>query len=827
MFVTTYSFFDPSCCWRLFRYRPGLFGQCVGTVKWRLCGVAAALTLLAACSAPPPALSDASIDPTETEISIPDGPPQPDESVEQNPQASSTPPPQTPNIETGKQLPEDLHQVLRDATQEVNRRRQAAVEMLARKDARTHQILIEHLAPGGDPVTQQLIVQAVLAMSQEPPQIFVEPLLALVARAQDPLLHDAAGALSRFKDREHIRRLIKLALDRSADVHPRRGAIIALGYYRDRHVTGKLVGLLQAEEPPTVVDAAYAALAGLTGIDHFDREQWKVWWAQHRCLSDPLWFQAIARSLADRNDRLVTRMGRIEDRLVEAQGQLYRATPQQGRAAMLITMLSDPLTPVRRLAISLCVQRLTDTEPIGPELRGALLDRFDDRDSTNRQRAALLLRDLADEAAAEAVAVRLMSGTEKDPEVLRVYLLMMAKLPRQEVLELAMRWLADPFLGGEAAGVLAAAVDAGLLGKQRGYDAAVRVRMLLDNSQKPKPKFIELLGRVGGNEDWQRIAQWVASDDDAIKQTAAQAWADSPQPLQGLVRYAGDPVIQPIVIAAARRRGERPETLMALVEHKPEQEQVVQAWRLAVVAVAGRVSPIGVVLEADRRLAQLEEPLEWRDQVLSAAIDQRVPNQTAKGSSHGGWEGSKPEPGLDETTQTAWIELLLTRAQVRLANGDVARALADYQLLEPMGDVMNTVQRNRLGLGLVRTLLAGSDVDAAIGWVGRWLVDPGDSAGDEVKAQIAQMFLDTVDRNVATEQMDVARRVLAWLRSFVGQSGSLEIQSRIHELEQRIDADTQGENATPGSSTVEKATGGSTQAQQSPTIPQTKPVPQK
>ena len=564
-------------------------------------------------------------------------------------------------------------------------------------------------------------------------------------------------------------------------------------------------------------------MTGLTGIDHFDQKQWKAWWVEHRHLSDRLWLGAVADGLAGRNDRLVTRFRLIEDRLVEVQRQLYRATPQEGRSAMLVSMLNDPLTPVRQLAIDLCIQRLTDTEPIGSELRTALLARLDDQSSTNRQRAALLLRDLADEVAAGAVAQRLISGTEKDPEVLRAYLLMMSKLPRQEVLGLALRWLADPFLGGEAAGVLATAVDAGLLGEQQGHEAAVRVRMLLDNSREPKPKFIELLGRVGSNKDWRRIAQWIASDDDAIKQTAAQAWADSPRPLKDLIQYAGDPVIQPIVIAAARRRGKDPETLKRLVEHKPQQEQVVQAWRLAVVAVAGRVSPVDVVLEIDRQLSQQEEPLEWRDQVLSAAIDQLVPNQRTNGSSS---DEPGPELVLDDAAKAVWIDLSFARAQVRLANGDAARALVDYQRLEPVTGIMSTEQRNQHGLGLVETMLVGNDVDAAIEWVDHWIAGQGDSTGDEVKTQIAEMFLATATRNAATEQMDVTRRLLAWLRSFVGQSGSLEIQSRIHELEQRIDPDPKDDKAASRPPAVEK-TVGSTRAEQSPTIPQTKPVPQK
>ena len=91
---------------------------------------------------------------------------------------------------------------------------------------------------------------------------------------------------------------------------------------------------------------------------------------------------------------------------------------------------------------------------------------------------------------------------------------------------------------------------------------------------------------------------------------------------------------------------------------------------------------------------------------------------------------------------------------------------------------MNTGQRNRHALGLVETMLVGNDVDAAIRWVDQWVAAQGDSASDDVKAQIAEIFLATAGRNAATEQMDVAHRLLAWLRSFVGQSVSLEIQSR-------------------------------------------------
>ena len=382
------------------------YNQSIDLGQWRWFLMVVALTVLVSCSTPPSELSEDSVSTAQTPTPVVSGSP-----IEENRQLS--PAPQFSKAKTTDQLADELHQVLRDTTQDINSRRQAAVKMLALGDVRANDTLIQELTLDTDQVTQQLVVQAILAMDQKPPSIFIKPLLGLVTRAQEPLLYDVAQVLSRFKGRRHVRRLIALALDRSTHVRRRRGAIIALGYYRDRDVAGKLVRLIQTHEPPTIIDAAYMALAGLTGIDHFDREQWKVWWDQHRHLSDQLWLEAIANSLADRNNRLVARHEGVEDRLVEAQRHLYRATPQGDRSAMLVTMLNDPLVSVRQLAIDLCVQRLTDTEPIGPELRAALLIRLDDRSSTNRQRAALLLRDLGDEAAAEVVAQRLMSGTEK------------------------------------------------------------------------------------------------------------------------------------------------------------------------------------------------------------------------------------------------------------------------------------------------------------------------------------------------------------------------------------------------------------------------------
>src|SRR5699024_1342539 len=106
-----------------------------------------------------------------------------------------------------------------------------------------------------------------------------------------------------------------------------------------------------------------------------------------------------------------------------------------------------------------------------------------------------------------------------------------------------------------------------------------------------------LLARVGDDQDWQRIADWLDSPDAALKRAAATAWAASGRSLQVLADRAVDPIIEPIVIAAALRTGDDPWTLRSLVQHRPEQPQAAEAWEEALVAMSERVAP-SVVYEA-------------------------------------------------------------------------------------------------------------------------------------------------------------------------------------------------------------------------------------
>lgn len=697
--------------------------------------------------------------------------------------------------------------VLKDSNLDTSRRRQAAQTMVESRDPRAVELLAIELGPQGDPATRRLIIQVLVATRNTPAQGFAQVLFRSLSQVDEQLLGDIAAVLGRYEDNKLVEGLVKLALDRSAKSTARSGAVLTLGYHRSREVAGVLVGLLATDHPSAVRQAAYDALSQLTGIEGYDKAQWEQWWAENRKLSNRRWQESLIKSLTRQNTRFSGQTRHIQERLTDVQRQFYRATPQADRPALLLTMLNDPLDVIRRLAIDLCVQRLIDRQPITSPLREALLARLDDRSPIVRERATLLLRDLADEAAADAVAGRLASAKESHPAVLRAYLLMMTRLPRAEAVDGALQRLADPHLGGESAGVLAACADAGLLNAQQTAQAAERVRRRLDADPSPQPNFVALLGRVGSDEDWDRIAKWIGSDDAAVKRTAAQAWADSRRPLQILLEYAGDPVIGQTVIAAARRRGFQPETLMALIEHKPsEQGQVIQAWQAAVVAVAGRLSP-SVVLEAHERLVGQGESLKLQDEFLSAAVDRWAPNNSFNGVGH---SGAGPDNGQNQqgtaTNDHAQnlpkiIDLVLLRAGVRLGMNDPGRALADYQRLDTVVGLMDVSQQDRYQLGVLGARLAGGEIEQAFEWA-RWCLDSRPATEDTAARaeKITELFLALARRGIETGQTPQAAAVLTGLRQLLGPSILEATRLQIDELERELGLNLRAASGSGGRS---------------------------
>ncbi len=643
----------------------------------------------------------------------------------------------------------------------------AASELLSYEQPEAETALCSAMSEQFSAVTWQAIFQAIITRSENPPERYSVYLIGMMDRVDDSLMPDLAAALGRFDDRRMVNRLLELSTDASQSIRARQCATLSLGYYRQKRVGKSLMTLNQPSEPVAVQEAAFKALAILSGLESYgsDRRLWTRWWSEVENLSGKDWYRHLLVNFSryQTNQRVHTHQ--VEDRLLESQRALYRTTAVEDRPAVLSYMLAEPLMPIRELAMDLALQRLLANEPFDEPLRAALRARLTDKSANIRQRATLLLRDLADQPAADLVALRLEFQEEQVPSVLRASLLMMSRLPRTEAVEPAYEMLADESLRGEAAGALAAAADAGFLSEKLAGKSARRVRRYLPVQGPPAPQVITLLGKIGNHEDWSRIADWVDNPDPAVKQSAAQAWADSNRSLKLLAERAGDPIVQPIVIVAATQRGSDPWTLRALARNRPEQQQTVEAWQRALIAMAGRV-PADTILPTVKLLVANNEPASFRDQILTAAIDHAMSTE-------------KPDDAL--------LGLLLERAETRMAMGNPGPALGDYQRLEGPIDQLSDKDRDRLDRGMIKAYLLLGQVDEAFDVARRLLgIVERDGILPPTDDPVIDLFVETARRHATNNRLDHASAILTKLRLLLGPRIKPEVAQRVALLEAQI-----------------------------------------
>jgi len=665
--------------------------------------------------------------------------------------------------------------ILRDSKIDAAKRRDAALSLLRRNRPESIETLKLALVSDTDPTLQRIVAQAIATMPESPPDSFVHPLLSVLTKADTPATADFARALGRYQSSDATGAVIAVVLNRSLEPSRRGAAIMALGYHRTQYVTGILVRLLVTTEPPTVRASAAGALSQLTGLDDFgdNHDLWTTWWRQHEGLSESDWLHALLNNFARRTEALMQRNNATAQKLIDVQRQLYLTTRPEERPALLVAMLSDKSEATRRLALDLSGKRLIDQQPIEGALLESLRAALDDPSPIVREKTARLLRNLRDPGGADAVAERL--STEPDSQVLHVYLLLLTDLPRAIAVDRAMQLLTDPTLGADAAGMLARSVEEKLLDPTQQTLLRDRLDHLISPDEPPKPKVIELLGRVARPDDWKRIEQWISSEDDAIKTAAAQVWAASDRPLDVLVSRADDPLIQPIVIVVATQRGKTADTLLALIRNRPEQEQVVQAWTRSLIAVAGRV-PSEAVLDANAQLIKQESPPELRAQLLSAALER--------------------EDESERPTGLPLAQLLIARAEARLATDQAPLALTDLRTIDTLEVTLpDTQQRAREKL-LIQASLTATDTQTAMAAAKRVfasLVDLDEPAQQIAADEIHKLFLAAAQRATDANQTDQARQILGALAQLTGPNMSEQSVKQVQALNERL-----GPAATPG-----------------------------
>jgi hypothetical protein len=671
-----------------------------------------------------------------------------------------------------------LLSVLVEPKLSMDQRREAALSLLRKGWDQAVAAMVNEFSKPSAPSTPQVIAQAIAAYQGVPPHAFVGPLLSSLQQDNEALLGDVAAALGRYQDEAQVTsQLVALSVDKALNIRIRRGAIVALGYHRNRDVVGVLISLLSAQQPMQVREASSASLSRLTGIYHFgqDLALWSQWWESHRDLDGKRWLSDLIDNFANHAATLTAENQRVTQRLVESQRQLYLVTPSGERTAMLEKMMASPELPMRLMALDLIVQRLVDQQPIGSTLRAALILALGDPSAQIRARSAQLIRDLNDASGADAIAQRL--DTENDPTVLRAYLLAMADLPREQALSRAMQLLGVVDLQNPAAGVLERAIADGLVTDQHKEALTRQLRQLTAGDDTLSPKMIELLGRVATEDDWQRIAGWMDSPNDSVKTAAAEAWASSDRPLGELAKRADSELFMPILLRAAVRRGKEGATLIQIARFKPKAEQLVESWQQALLAMATRV-PASDVVDADRVMSEIPGVAPIRERMLSAAI----------GESNGG----------------ADVQLLLARAAVRLETNQAIQAMADLGLVESQSQALSVDNQQRLRWLTVRAAIESAQPDKAWLAVDTWFKSlESQTARQNLAQRLLAYQSGRIVKAIEARQFDLATVQLAQLRKHVQSQlpeAALvkldEFQSRISKASQQVAKDQATAEAT-------------------------------
>lgn len=605
----------------------------------------------------------------------------------------------------------------------------AATQLLQMQSDEATETLSFVLTTPQNKVGRRAVIQAIATYMDDPPKDLAKPLIGLLGQVDASLAPDLAAALGRYDQSEIIKQISKIARDRNEPVARRCHAVLALGYDRTTLTAGQLMELTDASQPELVQQASFKALGTLTALDHYDadRQAWESWWKQNKGLWAKEWTQHLLENFERREARRPARDHELEDLLLESQRALYQANSPEGKPGVLVYMLGKPLAPIRQLGMDLAGQRQSDDLPFDESLLSALRERLTDPVPAIRADAALLLLYESDEPAAALVAARLGEEREQVSAVLSAYLQMMARLPQAEAVDPATDLLNDEALRDDAASALASAFDAGLMKKSQVNRAAKLVRRYIkENAAQtpPAPPVIALLGKVGNKDDWKRIAEWVDHPEASVKKAAAQAWADSDRPLNLLADRISDPTIQPILIAAATRRGDQAYTLNILTDNRPQRDRFIEPWRRALVAMASR-APAEAVLDTVRKLGTLGESSALQVEVLSSAINR---------------------PQADTLEQSQLFELLLARGEARLEAGDASTALADFQAVASSEGSLTDAQGDRLGRGQISASLQVGQIDQAF-TTARALF--GSSPGRRVSPtddRIVEQFITTAQR---------------------------------------------------------------------------------
>mgnify|MGYP007079510642 CR=1 FL=1 len=163
------------------------------------------------------------------------------------------------------------------------------------------------------------------------------------------------AALGRYELQRISEELEVVARDQRAPLEQRRLAIIGIGHHRRAFAATVLMDLTNPRQRGEVQQWAFEALATLSHQPDLgrDRAAWEQWWNRAREWNRTEWQRQLHENLLllTAEQRAMDR--RLRERLVESQRQLYRATGEEDKPAVLAGMLGDALASVNFTNIAL------------------------------------------------------------------------------------------------------------------------------------------------------------------------------------------------------------------------------------------------------------------------------------------------------------------------------------------------------------------------------------------------------------------------------------------------------------------------------------------
>jgi len=324
-----------------------------------------------------------------------------------------------PPADNGAQLADFRHAIVSEA-KALEERRAVAELLLKSPIPGADAVVAEILRDGGNRLAQAAICQAAAEVGMENQQllgaVLVDPLIELLRAPDESLQVQAAEALAVFPDGDVAQRLGAVAADGTACESTRLAAIGALAANLHRcEVVEQLIGLLD-DPTPGVVERVLVVLAPAARQPlGDDPAKWKQWWEGKRSLDETAWLDDRIRMLSDRVRDLTadqqSRQAATKQReadlakgIAEFQRDTFRRLPTDQQDAKLVEWLGDPIAVVRRTAIELIMQGLSDEgrRPVDA-VRAALTKRLDDPLPAVRREALEIVGAIADPADAPAV----------------------------------------------------------------------------------------------------------------------------------------------------------------------------------------------------------------------------------------------------------------------------------------------------------------------------------------------------------------------------------------------------------------------------------------